>query len=77
LGVIFRFTHCGRSLAVGNEAGNLLMLSFEDMPFPPHFQYKQLKRAIFKALSMQPDLRKQVKSVGYFGYPGGRKQTRA
>ncbi|EDW72645.1 uncharacterized protein Dwil_GK17066 [Drosophila willistoni] len=65
---IFRFTHCGRSLAVGNEDGNLLMLSFEDMPFPPHFQYKQLKRAIFKALAMEPELRQQVKSVGYFGY---------
>ncbi|XP_020800106.1 WD repeat-containing protein 78 [Drosophila serrata] len=73
----FKFTHCGRSLAVGNEAGNLLMLSFEDMPFSPHFQYKQLKRAIFKALSMQPDLRQQVKSVGYFGYPGGKSLTRA
>ncbi|EDV38786.1 uncharacterized protein Dana_GF24973 [Drosophila ananassae] len=73
----FKFTHCGRSLAVGNEAGNLLMMSFEDMPFPPHFQYKQLKRAIFKALSMQPDLRQQVKSVGYFGYPDGKKVTRA
>ncbi|BFF97497.1 WD repeat-containing protein 78 [Drosophila madeirensis] len=73
----FRFAHCGRSLAVGNEAGNLLMLSFEDMPFPPHFQYKQLKRAIFKALAMEPDLRQQVKSVGHFGYPAGSKQPKA
>ncbi|KAH8274975.1 hypothetical protein KR018_003949 [Drosophila ironensis] len=73
----FKFTHCGRSLAVGNEAGNLLMMSLEDMPFAPHFQYKQLKRAIFKALAMQPDLRQQVKSLGYFGYPGGNKLMRA
>ncbi|XP_030380359.1 WD repeat-containing protein 78 [Scaptodrosophila lebanonensis] len=70
----FRFTLCGRSLAVGNEAGHLLMLSFEDMPFPPHFQYKQLKRALFKALAMEPSLMQQVKSVGFFGYPTGNKQ---
>ncbi|KAH8406821.1 hypothetical protein KR222_004623 [Zaprionus bogoriensis] len=69
------FTHCGRSMAVGNEAGNLLMLAFEDMPFPPHFQYRQLKRAIYKALSLEPALKQQVKSVGHFGYPGGRKET--
>ncbi|XP_017841775.2 WD repeat-containing protein 78 [Drosophila busckii] len=67
----FRFTHCGRCLAVGNEAGHLLMLSFEDMPFSPHFQYRQLKRALFKALALYPELSEQVKSVGYFGYPGG------
>ncbi|KAL7732061.1 hypothetical protein ACLKA6_015823 [Drosophila palustris] len=71
----FRFAHCGRSLAVGNEAGNLLMLSFEDMPFPPHFQYRQLKRAIYKALSLEPALKQQVKSVGHFGYPRGEKLT--
>ncbi|KAH8303034.1 hypothetical protein KR044_013402 [Drosophila immigrans] len=71
----FRFAHCGRSLAVGNEAGQLLMLSFEDMPFPPHFQYRQLKRAIYKALNLEPTLQQQVKSVGHFGYPRGEKLT--
>ncbi|KAH8365966.1 hypothetical protein KR093_007730 [Drosophila rubida] len=71
----FRFAHCGRSLAVGNEAGHLLMLAFEDMPFPPHFQYRQLKRAIYKALNLEPTLQQQVKSVGYFGYPRGEKLT--
>ncbi|XP_060660313.1 dynein axonemal intermediate chain 4 [Drosophila nasuta] len=71
----FRFAHCGRSLAVGNEAGQVLMLSFEDMPFPPHFQYRQLKRAIYKALSLEPTLQQQVKSVGNFGYPRGEKLT--
>ncbi|XP_064541668.1 dynein axonemal intermediate chain 4 [Drosophila montana] len=71
----FCFTQCGRSLAVGNEAGNLLMLAFEDMPFPPHFQYRQLKRALFKALALDPDLLQQVKSVGSFNYPGGDKHT--
>lgn len=61
-------------MAVGNEAGNLLMLSFEDMPFPPHFQYRQLKRAIYKALDLRPKLQEQLKSVGHFGYPAGQKQ---
>ncbi|EDV95907.1 dynein axonemal intermediate chain 4 [Drosophila grimshawi] len=71
----FCFTHCGRCLAVGNEAGHLLMLAFEDMPFQPHFQYRQLKRALFKALALDPELLEQAKSVGYFGYPGGNSKT--
>lgn len=74
---IASFSHCGRCLAVGNEAGNLLMLAFEDMPFPPHFQYRQLKRALFKALALDPELLQQVKSVGSFSYPGGGKHTAA
>lgn len=61
-------------MAVGNESGNLLMLSFEDMPFPPHFQYRQLKRAIYKALELQPELKEKLKSVGHFGYADGKKQ---
>ncbi|XP_023164706.2 WD repeat-containing protein 78 [Drosophila hydei] len=71
----FCFSHCGRCLAVGNEAGNLLMLAFEDMPFAPHFQYRQLKRALYKALALDPELLQQVKSVGAFHYPHGGKHT--
>ncbi|EDW17241.1 uncharacterized protein Dmoj_GI16791 [Drosophila mojavensis] len=71
----FCFSHCGRCLAVGNEAGNLLMLAFEDMPFPPHFQYKQLKRALYKALELDPELLQKVRSVGPFHYPNGDKHT--
>lgn len=51
------------------------MLAFEDMPFPPHFQYKQLKRALYKALELDPELLQKVKSVGTFHYPNGGKHT--
>ncbi|XP_037944775.1 dynein intermediate chain 4, axonemal [Teleopsis dalmanni] len=67
---IFRFSKCGRSLALGNESGDTLMLSFEDMPFPAHFQYDVLESAIFQAIFMNKELTKIVKSMGFFGYPG-------
>ncbi|XP_017486882.1 PREDICTED: WD repeat-containing protein 78 [Rhagoletis zephyria] len=59
---------CGRSLAVGNEAGNVLMLAFEDMPFPAYYQYDQLEKAILNLLSNNKEMKNKVKSLGFFGY---------
>ncbi|XP_054730955.1 dynein axonemal intermediate chain 4 [Anastrepha obliqua] len=65
---------CGRSLAVGNERGNLLMFSFEDMPFQPYAQYKELEKAIYKAIETSPTLINELKNIGYFGY--GKKKNK-
>lgn len=51
------------------------MCALEDMPFPPHFQYKQLESAIFKALVANPELTRQVESLGCLGYPNGGRRT--
>ncbi|XP_012162084.1 WD repeat-containing protein 78 [Ceratitis capitata] len=59
---------CGRSLAVGNEAGNVLMLAFEDMPFPAYYQYDQLEKAIYSLVSNEKEMAYKVKSLGFFGY---------
>lgn len=63
-----RLSLCGRSLAVGNEAGNVLMLAFEDMPFPAYYQYDQLKKAIYSLVSNEREMAYKVKSLGFFGY---------
>ncbi|XP_067648099.1 dynein axonemal intermediate chain 4 [Eurosta solidaginis] len=63
-----RLSLCGRSLAVGNDIGNVLMLAFEDMPFPAHYQYDQLEKTIFTLLASDKAMLDKVKSLGFFGY---------
>ncbi|XP_053954610.1 dynein axonemal intermediate chain 4 [Anastrepha ludens] len=60
---------CSRSLAVGNEAGSVLMMAFEDMPFPAYYQYDQLEKSILSLLSNDKKMKHKVKSIGFFGYP--------
>ncbi|XP_014091574.2 dynein axonemal intermediate chain 4 [Bactrocera oleae] len=59
---------CGRSLALGNERGNVLMCSFEHMPFESHNQYAELEKAIYNAIKLSPILMQDLKNIGYFGY---------
>lgn len=56
-------------MAVGNDKGDVEILTFEEMPFPPHFQYEHLEKTIFSILSNNKELLRDVKSIGYFGYP--------
>ncbi|KAH8301952.1 hypothetical protein KR044_001250, partial [Drosophila immigrans] len=64
-----QFSNSGTTLAVGNERGNTLFQAINDMPFPPHFQYDELEKAIYKAIGNDQDLFIELKSVGFFGYP--------
>ncbi|KAH8234939.1 hypothetical protein KR032_005871, partial [Drosophila birchii] len=66
---VARFSHCGRTLVVGNERGNTLFNAIDDMPFPAHFQYDELEKAIYKAIGNDHELAMELKSVGFFGYP--------
>ncbi|XP_070500977.1 dynein axonemal intermediate chain 4-like [Chironomus tepperi] len=65
---IIKFTPCGRSLLVGDEEGNVHVCSLEDFPFPPHFQYDELQKSLFRSLTNKQELEKQVKQLGYLGY---------
>lgn len=71
------FSPCGRSLVVGDADGSTHVCALEDMPFAPHFQYEELEAAIGQALATKSELRRQVKGLGFLGYPkgeqGGRK----
>ncbi|XP_033160418.1 WD repeat-containing protein 78 [Drosophila mauritiana] len=66
---VARFSHCGRTLVIGNERGNTLFNALNDMPFSPHFQYDELEKAIFKAIGNDHELLMELKSIGFFGYP--------
>ncbi|XP_037722912.1 dynein intermediate chain 4, axonemal isoform X1 [Drosophila subpulchrella] len=66
---VARFSHCGRTLVIGNERGNTLFNALNDMPFSPHFQYDELEKAIFKAIGSNHELFMELKSIGFFGYP--------
>ncbi|XP_052847336.1 dynein axonemal intermediate chain 4 [Drosophila gunungcola] len=66
---VARFSHCGRTLVIGNERGNTLFHALNDMPFSPHFQYDELEKAIFKAIGNDYELLMELKSIGFFGYP--------
>ncbi|XP_054088180.1 dynein axonemal intermediate chain 4 isoform X2 [Zeugodacus cucurbitae] len=63
-----RLSICGRSLAIGNERGNVLMCSFEHMPFQSHNQYAELEKALYNAIKLSPTLMQDLKNIGYFGY---------
>ncbi|XP_013114463.2 dynein axonemal intermediate chain 4 [Stomoxys calcitrans] len=63
-----KLTHCGRSVAVGNDKGSVEVLTLEEMPFPPHFQYEHLEKTIYEILANNKDLLRDVKSLGHFGY---------
>lgn len=66
---VIKFSPCGRSLLVGDDEGNTYVCSLEDFPFPPHFQYDELEKALYKGLSNKKELEKQVRHLGYIGYP--------
>lgn len=55
-------------MAIGNQRGSVFLCAFEDMPFPPHFQYEELEQALLKRIADNSELENQVKSLGYFGY---------
>lgn len=65
---VCQFTNCGRSIVIGDEDGCAYVYALEDMPFPPHFQYKALEQVIFKCLATRTQLERQVKRMGYLGY---------
>ncbi|XP_021702168.1 WD repeat-containing protein 78 [Aedes aegypti] len=65
---VVKFTNCGRSVLVGDSEGRTYICALEDMPFPPHFQYKELQSALYKNLICKPELLKLVKRCGYLGY---------
>lgn len=65
---IVKFTNDGRSLVVGDGDGTTYVCALEDMPFPPHYQYRELQSAIYRSMVAQPELLKLVKSLGYLGY---------
>lgn len=65
---VIKFSPCGRSLLVGDQEGNVHVCSLEDFPFPPHFQYDELQKSLFRSLTNKQDLEKQVKQLGYLGY---------
>ncbi|KAH8316954.1 hypothetical protein KR074_009228, partial [Drosophila pseudoananassae] len=66
---VAKFSHCGRSLVIGNERGNTIFNALDDMPFSPHFQYDELEKAIYKAIGNDHELIMELKSIGFFGYP--------
>uniref|UniRef100_A0A1A9WB47 Dynein axonemal intermediate chain 4 n=1 Tax=Glossina brevipalpis TaxID=37001 RepID=A0A1A9WB47_9MUSC len=67
-----KFSLDGFSIAIGNEKGNVHICSFDEMPFPPYFQYDTLEKAIHKIVASQSELLIELKSIGYFGYPNKR-----
>lgn len=66
---VIKFSRCGRSIIVGDVDGNCHVCSLEDFPFPPHFQYDELQKALYHSLTNKQDLEKQIKQLGYLGYP--------
>ncbi|EAU76534.2 AGAP006036-PA [Anopheles gambiae str. PEST] len=65
---VVRFTNCGRCLLVGDAEGKAHVCALEDMPFPPHFQYRELQSALYGKLVTTPELLTRVKRMGYLGY---------
>ncbi|XP_034484168.1 WD repeat-containing protein 78 [Drosophila innubila] len=66
---VAQFSNSGTTLVVGNERGNALFQALNDMPFPPHFQYDELEKAIYKSMGNDQELFIELKSIGFFGYP--------
>lgn len=62
------FTKCGKSIVVGDSVGSTFVYAVEDMPFPSHFQYKALEKALVASLSLKPGLLEQVLGLGDLGY---------
>ena len=60
---VIKFSPDGMSLFVGDDEGNTHVCSLEDFPFPPHFQYDELEKALLKGLSNNKELEKQVKQL--------------
>jgi dynein intermediate chain 4, axonemal len=70
---VFKFSNCGRSFVVGDKDGNTHVVAFEDFPFPPHYQFDQLKKLLDSLLTERPELKQQVKDLGFLGYESGKK----
>jgi WD40 repeat protein len=64
---MIKFSHCGRSLLVGDNEGNTHVCALEDFPFAPHYQLDELQKIIHHALSDRQDLEKQIKQLGFLG----------
>lgn len=62
------FSHCGKSIVAGDSQGATYVYALEEMPFPPHFQYNALVRALWASLELRPELREQVLVLGHLGY---------
>jgi dynein intermediate chain 4, axonemal len=72
---VIKFSTCGRSIIVGDTDGNCHVCSLEDFPFPPYYQYDELQRALYHSLTNKQDLEKQIKQLGYLGYPQEQQKT--
>lgn len=70
---IFKFSPCGRSLIVGDSDGNTHVCGLEDFPFAPHYQYDELQKALYHSLTNKQSLEKQIKQLGFLGYPPEKK----
>jgi dynein intermediate chain 4, axonemal len=66
---VIKFSRCGRSLIVGDTEGNTHVCGLEDFPFAPHYQYDELEKALHHSLTNKNDLEKQIKQLGFLGYP--------
>lgn len=65
---VIKFSPCGKSLLVGDDEGNTHVCSLEDFPFPPHFQFDEIEKALYRSLTNKKELEKQVKQLGHLGY---------
>lgn len=70
---VIKFSPCGRSLIIGDNEGNTHVCGLEDFPFAPHYQYDELQKALYHSLTNKQDLEKQIKLLGYLGYPADKK----
>lgn len=73
---VIKFSPCGRSLIVGDSEGNTHVIALEDFPFPPHYQYDELQKALYHSLTNKHDLEKQIKQLGFLGYPPEKKDLK-
>jgi dynein intermediate chain 4, axonemal len=73
---VIKFSPCGRSLIVGDKNGETHVVAFEDFPFPPHYQYDELQKALYHSLTNKHELEKQIKQLGFLGYPPEKKDLK-
>ncbi|XP_055626014.1 dynein axonemal intermediate chain 4 [Toxorhynchites rutilus septentrionalis] len=63
-----RFTNCGRSLLLGDSEGRTYVCALEDMPFPRHFQFNELRSTLLDSLVSKPELLNRIRRLGHLGY---------
>lgn len=73
---VIKFSSCGRSLIVGDTTGRTHVCGLEDFPFAPHYQYNELQKALYHSLTNKQDLEKQIKQIGFLGYPSDKKESK-